>query len=352
MLLAMETARDDPGDYGERFQGVGMAFDVTEQEEGEDYYTITLSFSPEGDFMGTPGREQFFIAKEGRTAHRQVRRRPRSAGELRFPVVPVALGLVTAVVVAVIGVVLFAGGGGDDSDSGDASATLSPVSVSAPAQAQAQAPTEPSESPGPTATGPAARPTAVSTFVPLEAGRFQSPGADATRGWTESKSGVASTVELVAGTRRFGSSSVRLEVSSIPRFYAEVRQDIPVNPGEVWSIAVWGLRMDPFTGAHLNLAWLDAGREPISTVDQQFSREQRWAYVTIQDQSAPPGADCLRFSVRCESSAISPCGETFTDGAMACKCSSVPSFPSRKNVLQNPKLRAGGGVGRQYRTRS
>jgi hypothetical protein len=30
--------------------------DLVEQEKGEDYYVITLSFRPEGDFVGEPGR--------------------------------------------------------------------------------------------------------------------------------------------------------------------------------------------------------------------------------------------------------------------------------------------------------
>ena len=71
-LVAMQTARDDPGNYGSRFSGVRMVYEVVEQDEGEDYYTITMTFRPEGDFRGTPGREQFVIEKEGRVAYRQV----------------------------------------------------------------------------------------------------------------------------------------------------------------------------------------------------------------------------------------------------------------------------------------
>ena len=56
-LLAMQTARDTPGDYGRRFRGVRMVFQPVEEEDGEDYYVVTLSFRPEGDFVGTPGQE-------------------------------------------------------------------------------------------------------------------------------------------------------------------------------------------------------------------------------------------------------------------------------------------------------
>ncbi len=69
-VLAVRKAREDPGNYGPRFAGVRMVFDVVEQEDGEDYYVVTLSFRPEGDFAGAPGREQFFIEKEGVVAHR------------------------------------------------------------------------------------------------------------------------------------------------------------------------------------------------------------------------------------------------------------------------------------------
>ena len=71
-LLAMQTARESPGNYGRRFSGVPMAFEVAQAEEDEDYYNVTLSFRPQGQFSGTPGQEQFFIEKEGAIAHRQV----------------------------------------------------------------------------------------------------------------------------------------------------------------------------------------------------------------------------------------------------------------------------------------
>ena len=78
-ILAMQTTRDDPGDYGASFQGTQMVYDVVEEVEDEDYYVVSLSFRPAGDFRGEPGLEQFFIEKEGRVAHRQVRGLPREA---------------------------------------------------------------------------------------------------------------------------------------------------------------------------------------------------------------------------------------------------------------------------------
>ena len=70
--LAVQTARETPWNSGQRFIDTPMVFTVTESGEDEDYYTITLSFRPQGDFAGTPGREQFFIEKERAIAHRQV----------------------------------------------------------------------------------------------------------------------------------------------------------------------------------------------------------------------------------------------------------------------------------------
>jgi hypothetical protein len=100
-VLAMRTAREDPGNYGARFAGVRMVFDVVEQEDGEDYYTVTLSFWPEGDFSGAPGREQFFIEKEGVVAHRQVLGLPKGKGRLPVPAITGGIAVVVAVVAVV-----------------------------------------------------------------------------------------------------------------------------------------------------------------------------------------------------------------------------------------------------------
>ena len=91
-LLAMQTARETPGEYGSQYQGVSMAFESVQDSENEDYYVVTLSFRPQGDFSGIPGQEQFFIEKEGTVAHRQVLYEPRQRS--RLPVLPVAIGVV------------------------------------------------------------------------------------------------------------------------------------------------------------------------------------------------------------------------------------------------------------------
>ena len=142
-VLAMRTARESPGAYGRRFRSVPMAFEVIEDEETEDHYVVTLAFRPEGAFAGTPGREQFFIEKEGNLAVRQVLSLPGRAGWRRIPVGLVAIGLVVVVAGAVGGVFATTGGGGDNgspppvsalptSTLGPSAATQVPVAVSAP----------------------------------------------------------------------------------------------------------------------------------------------------------------------------------------------------------------------------
>ncbi len=45
-LVAMQTARESPGNYGRTLTDVAMAFEIVESSEDEDYYTITLGIRP------------------------------------------------------------------------------------------------------------------------------------------------------------------------------------------------------------------------------------------------------------------------------------------------------------------
>ena len=113
--LAMRTAAEEPSNYGQGLTSAGMVYDVSEQKEGEDYYEITLSFRPEGNFAGTPGWEQFSIAKDGGIARRQLLVLP--ILKRNFPAVPVAIALVAMVAVAAvaaIGIGLTTGFGRED----------------------------------------------------------------------------------------------------------------------------------------------------------------------------------------------------------------------------------------------
>jgi len=112
-VLAMQTASSAPGDYGRSFRGVAMVFEVVESGEDDDYYTVTLSFRPQGNFDGAPGQEQFVIGKESTIALRQVLSSPvREDGG--FPVMPVVIGLVAVGAIAAVGAVLALGSFGGD----------------------------------------------------------------------------------------------------------------------------------------------------------------------------------------------------------------------------------------------
>ncbi|MBP63037.1 MAG: hypothetical protein CMJ62_16070 [Planctomycetaceae bacterium] len=110
-LLAMQTARETPGNYGRRFVDTPMALTVDESGEDEDYYTVILSFKPEAGFTGTPGREQFFVSKEGEVALRQVLGPPRPKGRRRvsITIAGIVLGIAGTVL---IGTMIFDTGPG------------------------------------------------------------------------------------------------------------------------------------------------------------------------------------------------------------------------------------------------
>ena len=136
-VLAMRTARETPGEYGRRFTNVPMAFEVVEDEETEDHYVVTLSVRPQGRFTGTPGREQFFIEKEGTVAHRQVLSLPVAERGRRFPLIPISIGLAAVVIAAVVFVVFVAdrsgSGEGEDSPVAGLVPTITPASTITPA---------------------------------------------------------------------------------------------------------------------------------------------------------------------------------------------------------------------------
>ena len=123
-VLAMRTARDEPGSYGAAYEAVDMVFDTVGEEEDEDYYVVTLSLRPEGDFVGTPGREQFFIEKQG-VVHRQVLDLPEPERRRRFPMVLWVL----AAVVVMVAVLL------ETSPSGEVDVALAVLVKTVPAEA-------------------------------------------------------------------------------------------------------------------------------------------------------------------------------------------------------------------------
>jgi hypothetical protein len=163
-VLAMQTARETPGEYGSQYQGVSMAFEVSTGQDTEDYYIVTLSFRPQGNFSGRPGQEQFFVEKEGTVAIRQVLSLPTGGGR-RFPVLPVAIGLVIVGLIVALAVVVAVGRFGDG---GGVVAVAAPTETSVSIVAEippTDTPIPPTHIPTPTLV-PTATPTAVPTATP------------------------------------------------------------------------------------------------------------------------------------------------------------------------------------------
>ena len=105
-IQAMSGAREVPGEYG-RFSRAPMAFEVVEASETEDFYEVTLSFRPQGEFTGTPGQEQFFIGKDGQLEHRQVVSLPqeeRSGSSRRVPLL--TAGILVIAIAGLFGAVI------------------------------------------------------------------------------------------------------------------------------------------------------------------------------------------------------------------------------------------------------
>ena len=44
-VLAMQTAKETPGEYGSQYQDISMAFEVVQANEGEDYYDVSAYHS-------------------------------------------------------------------------------------------------------------------------------------------------------------------------------------------------------------------------------------------------------------------------------------------------------------------
>ena len=102
-VLALRTSTETPGDYGPAYRDVTMAFEVVEAQETEDHYIITLSIRPPGDFLGRPGREQFFVEKEGIVRLRQILSPPVQTRKwISFPTVLIGVVAATGILVGVL----------------------------------------------------------------------------------------------------------------------------------------------------------------------------------------------------------------------------------------------------------
>ena len=140
-ILAIQHARDNTDFYGPTYRGVNLVWEITSQEDGEDFYDIRLSFRPAGRFRGEPGVEQLIIDKTGSVQLRQILDEPSDLGQpssgrparwwLRA-----AVGLVVIGVVAVGGLIVlgtFVGG--------DEAPAASPIPTERPAPTAVPVPT-------------------------------------------------------------------------------------------------------------------------------------------------------------------------------------------------------------------
>ena len=71
-VLAVQHARENTDFYGLRYAEANLVWEVTNQEETEDYYDIRLSYRPAESFRGKPGVEHITIDKTGTIELRQI----------------------------------------------------------------------------------------------------------------------------------------------------------------------------------------------------------------------------------------------------------------------------------------
>ena len=79
-VLALQHARDNREVYG-RYAEVELVFEVVDAGETEDFYEVTLSYLPPGNFQA-PGTERITINKAGPIELRQVLSQPAPANPL------------------------------------------------------------------------------------------------------------------------------------------------------------------------------------------------------------------------------------------------------------------------------
>ena len=111
-VLAIEHARDNRDFYGRRYASRELVWEVSSQEESEDYYDIRLFYRPTEGFRGEPGLDQFTIDKTGPIRLRQVLQAPRPDRRIwqTRQVWPALTAIATMVIAAATVAGLFAAG--------------------------------------------------------------------------------------------------------------------------------------------------------------------------------------------------------------------------------------------------
>ena len=75
-LVAIRNAQENKPVYPPHLVNSPLVWEVASESEGEEYYYITLSYRPAGNFKGTTGLEEFILDKAGKIEFRQVLTEP------------------------------------------------------------------------------------------------------------------------------------------------------------------------------------------------------------------------------------------------------------------------------------
>ena len=92
-VLAVQHARENTDFYGLRYAEANLVWEVTNQEETEDYYDIRLSYRPAESFRGKPGVEHITIDKTGTIELRQILSQPVKQRSLLVALVGVTIAI-------------------------------------------------------------------------------------------------------------------------------------------------------------------------------------------------------------------------------------------------------------------
>ena len=80
-LVALRQARQEKSVYAPQFQDIPLVWQVQESSEGDEFYYVTLTYRPSGNFDGSAGSEEFILSKTGTIEFRQVLTDPQEGVE-------------------------------------------------------------------------------------------------------------------------------------------------------------------------------------------------------------------------------------------------------------------------------
>jgi len=156
-LVAIQTARARPA-RRRWIRRTRMVFQFLEEQDDEDFFTISLSFRPEGNFVGAPGQEQFIISRIGVIEYRGVLSHPKR--NINWPV-----KRIVATMVLMVGGITASFIADDLIDKYSTPPPPTPATKTPPPPATKTPPTPATKTPAPSATKTPA-PSATKTPTP------------------------------------------------------------------------------------------------------------------------------------------------------------------------------------------